>query len=88
MGKVIPMNKKAYLITTIEDYGKLISYCIENDIQVWRTYWDDREKGNRCYSINWEERRCYYSSRQYYENEGYEIVTPFFILDKYGNYII
>ena len=82
------MNKKAYLITSIEDYGKFISYCINNDIQVWRTYWDEREVGMRCYYINFEERRCYYSSCQYYKNEGYEIVTPVFSLDEYGNYYI
>lgn len=82
------MNKRAFLITNIEEYGKLITFCIENDVTVWRTYWDEREKGYRCYQIDWQEKRCYYSSRQYYENEGYEIVTPTFLLDKYGKYNI
>jgi len=82
------MNKRAFLITNIEEYGKLISFCIENDVTVWRTYWDEREKGDRCYQIDWQEKRCYYSSRRYYENEGYEIVTPTFLLDKYGKYKI
>lgn len=27
--------KKAYLIDNIEEYGKIISYCIENDISVF-----------------------------------------------------
>lgn len=80
------MEKKAFLITNIEEYGKLISFCIENDISVWRTYWDEREKEDRCYNIDWKEKRCYYSSRRYYENNGYKIVTPTFQLGKYGTY--
>lgn len=77
------MNE-AYLILNIEEYGKLMAFCIENDITVFRTYWDEREKGNRCYEIDWHEKRCYYSSRQYYEHKGYKIVTPVFYVDKYG----
>lgn len=46
-------TKNVYLILDIEEYGKFISYCIEHDISVWRTYWDEREKGNRCYQIDW-----------------------------------
>lgn len=80
------MEKKAFLITNIEEYGKLISFCIKNDICVFRTYWDEREKGDRCYNIDWKEKRCYYSSERYYENNGYEIVSPTFQLDEYGNY--
>ncbi len=80
------INKKAYLITNIEEYGKFVSFCIENDVNVWRTYWDEREKGDRCYNIDWQEKRCYYSSRRYYEENGYEVITPTFHLDKYGNY--
>lgn len=82
------INKRAFLITNIEEYGKLISFCIENDVSVWRTYWDEREKGDRCYKIDWQQKRCYYCSRRYYENEGYEIVTPTFLLGKYGKYKI
>ncbi len=81
-------TKKAYLIKNITEYGKFISYCINNDITVWRTYWDERESGDRCYSIRQEERRCYHSSRHYYEVNDYRIVIPIFQLDKYGNYII
>lgn len=79
------MNKKAYLITNIEEYGKFISFCINKDILVWRTYWDEREKGDRCYAIDWKEKRCYYSPRLYYENNGYEIVVPTFTLNTYGD---
>lgn len=78
--------KKAYLITNIKEYGKFISFCIENDIQVWRTYWNEREKGDRCYFINWIERRAYYSPRKYWENNKIEIVTPKFTLNQYGCY--
>ena len=80
--------KKVYLITNIEDYGKLMAYCIENDISVWRTYWDERERGDRCFEINWKEKRCYYSSKRYYQSMGYQIVTPMFRVDEYGNYEI
>lgn len=71
--------KKAYLILNIEEYGKLMAYCIEHDISVFRTYWNDSEKDDRCYNIDWKEKKCYYSSRQYYEEKGYEIVTPAFL---------
>lgn len=80
--------KTAYLISNIEEYGKLLSFLINNDVNVYRLYWDEREKGDRCYRIDWQKKRCCYSSRRYYENEGYEIVTPTFLLDKYGKYKI
>lgn len=80
------MEKRAYIIENIEEYGKLISYCIEHDINVFRTYWDEREKNNRCYAIDWKERRCYYSSKKYYEENGYEIIVPEFKLTQYGKY--
>ena len=78
--------RTAYLISNIEEYGKLIAFCIDNDIGVFRTYWDEREKGNRCFNINCEDKRCYYSSEQYYLNEGYEIKTPKFELNEYGKW--
>lgn len=82
------MRKQAYLINSIEEYGKLISMCIEFDISVWRTFWDERECGTRCYHIDWQEKRCYYSSRQFYEDNGYDIVIPVFDVDKWGIYKI
>lgn len=82
------MNKKAYLITNIEEYGKFISFCINNDITVWRTYWNEREARDRCYRIDWKEKRCYYASRLYYEDEGYEIVVPIFTVNNYGDFQI
>ena len=36
------------------------------------------KKGDRCYHIDWKNKRCYYSSRRYYESNGYEIATPTF----------
>ena len=82
------MNKKAFLIASVEEYGKLIAFCISKDICIYRTYWDERKKGSRCYDINWKERRCYYSNIRYYEANGYEIVKPIFRLNAYGEYNI
>ena len=82
------MNRKAYLITNVEEYGKFVAFCINNDVTVWRTYWNEKDKGDRCYSIDWKEKRCYYGPRCCYENEGYEIVVPTFTLDIYGNFQI
>ena len=83
------MKKEAFLIANIEEYGKLISFCIDNDISVFRTYWNEREKGNRCYYIDWKEKKCSYSTRGFYEKiKGYKIVTPVFQLNAYGEYRI
>lgn len=82
------MKKEAYLITNIEEYGKLISFCIDNDISVFRTYWSDQDKGNRCYCIDWKEKRCYYASRRYYETKDYKVITPAFQINAYGEYKI
>ena len=79
---------KVYLIQNIEEYGKLIAYCIENDISVFRTYWDEREKDNMCYKISFTDKRCYYSSKQYYENLGAKIIIPEFYWDNFGKYKI
>ncbi len=79
---------KAYLIKNIEEYGKLMAYCIKNDISVFRTYWDEREKGNRCYHISFKDKKCYYSSKQYYEDLSAEIIIPEFYLDNFGEYKI
>ena len=79
------MKEKVYLIKNIEEYGKFMSYCINKDISVFRTYWDEKEAGNRCYRIDWNEKRCYYSSRSYFEKD-YAIVTPSFTLNDFGDY--
>lgn len=82
------MNKKVFLITSVEEYGKLMAFCVSKDICVYRTYWDEREKGNRCYNIDWKEKRCNYSNLRYYKDNGYEIVKPIFSLNRYGEYDI
>ena len=76
--------KRAYLILNIEEYGKLIAYCIENDVSVFRTYWDEKKKGCRVYQIDWKEKRCYYSDKSYFEENGFEIIIPEFYFDEYG----
>lgn len=83
-----PDMKKVYLIKSIEEYGKLLAFCIERDILVFRTYWDEREKGNRCYSVDFKNKQCYYSSKEYYLNNNDKIITPVFKFDKYGQVYI
>lgn len=80
------MKKIAFVISNIEEYGKFVSFCINNDISVWRTYWDERVKGDICYNINWKDKKCYYGHRNFYENIGYEIIVPTFEITEYGNY--
>ena len=84
-GNII-MKKVAFIISNIEEYGKLMAFCIRNDICVFRTYWSEREKGDRCYSIDWKEKRCLYSPRRFYEINDYDIVSPNFQPDVYGDY--
>lgn len=80
------MKKVAYLIKDIMEYGMFISYCIEHDITVWRTYWDEREMGDRCYQIDWQQKRCFYCNRKYWEENGFEIIEPKFHLTQFGKY--
>lgn len=81
-------TKKAYLIKNITEFRKFIAYCINNDISVWRTYWHNGYKGERCYYIDWRERECHYASCNYYYCAHYKIVIPIFQIDNYGNYVI
>lgn len=78
------MEKVAYKIKDINEYRKLMAYCIEKDINVWRAYWSNRKKDNRCYSIDWKTKICYYSSIDYYKSNGYKIIEPNFIFNEYG----
>lgn len=82
--------KTAFLISNIEEYGKLMAYCIQYDVNVFRTYWDERQKGNRCYSIEIGEykKECNYSDKSYYIAQRYEIAKPVFYLDEYGKYVL
>ena len=81
-------NKIAYRISSIEDYGKFMAFCIDKDINVWRTYWNEREKGDRCYNIDWKEKRCYYGSERYYIDNNYTVIDPTFSMNAFGDYYI
>ena len=78
------MKKIAYLISSIEEYGKFIAYCIDKDISVWRTYWNKEY----IYHISWKEKRCYYSSKQYYNFNGYDIRIPKFEINEFDKYVL
>lgn len=80
------MKKVAYLIKNIKQFGFLIAYCIDKDISVFRTFY--RVGDNFCYNINFKEKRCYYSSVDYYESEGYEIFEPRFDFDEFGKVVL
>ena len=80
--------EQCFLIENITEYGKFIAYCIERDISVFRVYWDEREKGDRCYKISFTEKRCYYSNRSYYESVGIQIFKPVFSFNEYGKIIL
>ena len=82
------MCKKAYLINNIEEYGKLIAFCINKDVTVFRSYWDEREKGRRVYEINFNDKRLYYSDKRYYEDKGYLILNPVFEFNNFGDVVI
>ena len=80
------MGKVASWIKDVTEYGKFISFCIEHDINVFRTYWDDRAT-DICYFINWQEKRCYYCNRAYWLDKGFTVKEPKFSLE-YGQYRI
>lgn len=82
------MNKKAFIIDNITEYGKLMAFCIERDISVFRTYFDEREKNNRCYSIDWKQKRCYYSRKEYWIEKEYKVYKPTFYVDEWGKICI
>lgn len=81
-------NKIAYRILSVEDFGKLMSFCIDKDVCVFRTYFNNACLSDRCYTIDWKEKRCYYGSEQYYLDHSYTVITPTFLTDVYGNYYI
>jgi len=77
------MIKKAFIIENIEEYGKLMAFCIDNDISVWRTYWHN-DNTDIYYSINWIEKRCYYARKQWWIKNEYKIFKPIFYKDEWG----
>lgn len=83
--------KEAYLIKDITEYGKFMAYCMEHDFKVWRVYWDEREKGNHCYTVEtdkWNDQRVWHSDISFYKSNGYKIVIPKFDFDKFGKITI
>ena len=80
--------KTVFLISNIGEYGKLMAFCIDNDIRVFRTYWDEREKGDRCYLIDWKDKSCYFSRKEYWLEQGYDIKIPILEVCEYGKYKI
>ena len=77
-----------YKISSIEEYGKLLAYLINNDFNVFRLFWDERDKHQRCYSINYATKRVGYSNVNYYKRCGYTVYNAYFTLDQFGNYEI
>lgn len=73
-----------FQIDNVEEYGKLVAYCIEKDISVFRSYWTASEP--RFYRIDFVAKRLYYGAQRYWLSEGYRVVKPTFILDKFGSY--
>lgn len=83
------MKKRAYIINNIEEYGKFIAFCIDKDINVFRAYWNEKEKGKVCYEIDWKQKRCFYANVNYFRNEeDYEIIEPVFLADEFGKVFI
>ncbi|MCH5315447.1 MAG: hypothetical protein J1E81_06005 [Eubacterium sp.] len=65
-----------------------MAYCIENDISVWRTYWDERESSKRAYCIDWKTKRCEYTDTEYWKSRDIDVEIPNFYIDQYGRYQI
>ena len=47
-----------------------------------------KERAERCYHIDWNNKLCYYSNDNHYKREGYKIVEPIFDFDEYGTVVI
>ena len=84
-------KEKYYLLENIEEYGKFIAFCINNDINVFRTYWMESFKGEIAYHIDWMAKRCFYRTVKYKKDgdiitdDEYDVVRPIFTFNKYGN---
>lgn len=80
-----------YEIDNISDYGKLVSYCIEHDVSVFRSYYDNRVL--RFYHIDLSDKRLYYVTdkshlKSLYPDDDQNVIVmkPDFKLDDYGHY--
>lgn len=77
-------NKICFLIDNIEDYGKLVSYCIEHDISVFRSYYIP----GHYYEIDFDSNKLFHSNQEFYKEEGYILQRPKFIYTRYKEYIL
>lgn len=77
--------KYCFLISDISHFGFLIAYCIEHDISVFRCYWDNRVKGKRCYLLDPIAKRLSYASLDFCFSEGYDVISPLFYFNNFGN---
>lgn len=79
------MNTKiCFLIDNVEDFGKLVSYCIEHDISVFRSYYIP----GHYYHIDFDLKRLFHSKKEFYQEEGYVLKKPKFIYTRYQEYIL
>ena len=82
-------KQTVYLLKNIEEYGKFMAFCIDNDISVYRTYWQEIFKGEIAYFIDWKSKRCFYVGVKLKKDgniidDNYNVVSPIFTFDKYG----
>lgn len=42
-----------YKFPSYADYAAFLGWCVRKDVNVWRSYWDEYEKDNRLYFIDW-----------------------------------
>lgn len=66
MGKRIA---KLYKFPSYLYYALFLGWCIERDVNVWRSYWDEEEKDNRLYFIDWfaVDKRLLYSGYDFWK---------------------
>ena len=69
---------KLYRFPSYQDYASFLGWCIKRDVNVWRSYWDEEEKDDRLYFIDWFafDKRLLYSDYDFWK-WGY---------DKWNNY--
>ena len=85
----INKNKStAYLIKHIEEYGKLMAYCIQNNIDVSQAPWEEYTSNRCCSYIDVNKCRCLCNTYEYYKSKGYKITEPAFYVNSGNNIII
>ena len=50
-------------------YASFLGWCIKRDVNVWRSYWDEEEKDDRLYFIDWfaVDKRLLYSGYDFWK---------------------